>query len=211
MEQVELTAQSRSKQKTRGNKRLRLTGRVPAIVYGEAKEPEVISVDNHSTELALNGADSFSAIVNLDGVGEGKTPTIIRDIQRHPVTGKLEHIDFLRIDLSAPVAMDLPVILKGTPAGVRGGGILDHTMRVLSVRGLPLALPKEFVIDVSGLGLNESVHVSDLNIPEGVEVMVDAEEAVASVLVPRGVEEETEGEEEMTEPEVIGEKKDDEE
>jgi len=131
--------------------------------------------------------------------------TLIREIQRHPFKREVLHIDFLELVAGEKVAVDLPIVLVGTPAGVRdSGGILDQILREISIEVDPAHMPTHIEVDVSQLGINDSLHVSDLKVPEGIEVLVDAE-ATVCVVSPPHVEEEPAAPEAAAEAEAAAE------
>lgn len=205
MEQVQVSAELRQVGKMRASRRLRRTGRVPAVVYGGGKDPIFVSVDDHDMDLILRGASRASDIFNLK-IGEVEEQAVLREIQRHPVHNRLVHMDFLRIDLTKEIEVELAIHATDvTPAGVKAGGVLEHLTRELTVRCLSVNLPKYIEVDLSGLEVGESFHVSDLVLPEGVTVLNSEDTTLFAVTVPRAAVEEGEGEGE--EPEVIGGKK----
>lgn len=212
MEQAALTANERIKDKKRETRRMRRSGRIPAVVYGQNEAPHNIVLDEHELEMLLRGADYCSQVVNLALEGGKQKPTVIREIQRHPVTQKLIHVDFFRINLEEEIDMQVNLHVVGEqPQGVRDGGILETLSHSVNVRCKPMAIPQYIEVDLSKLGIGDTLHVSDLVVPEGVEILEAPEEALYSVHLPAmpSAEEEEEGAEEevAAEPEVIGEKK----
>jgi large subunit ribosomal protein L25 len=217
MKQMEIMAQPRVRRFKRDNNRLRRQGSVPSVIYGEKVEPASVAVDEHQMELILRGASRSSAIfrVTVDD-GRAVEQTLLRAVDRHPVTGRLIHIDFQRVDLEKEVEISIPIHATGaTPIGVRSGGILEHVQRAVTIRCKPLAMPQFIEVDLSNLEVHESIHVSDLKLPEGVVVMDSPEMALFAVVAPHVVVEEVapgaivEGEEGAAEPEVIARKKED--
>lgn len=213
MEQVQVRAEIREKINKGHNRRLRSQGGVPAVIYGGRQEPRNVMLDAHDMELILRGARHSSAVFSI-AAGEGaEETTIIRDIQRHPVDEQLVHVDFMRVDVDKSIEMRVPIHIVGSdPLGVKKGGILEHAARAVTVLCKPLLVPKFIEMDASELDLNATFHVSDLTLPEGVNILDDPETPLISILAPKVVEEEVEetpeGEEvEGEEPEVIGEKK----
>jgi len=181
-------------------RKLRQAGRVPAVLYGRELDPIHLSVDAHEAELLFRSIPVDNTIVELAVEGEKKPfSTLVREIQMHPWRGTLVHIDFLRVQEGVQVEVQVPVHLVGTPIGVReGGGVLEQIVHDLPIRCVPSAIPESIEVDVSGLGLQETVHVSDLEIPADVEVLLPPDRTICSVAVPRvAVEEgaEVEGEE----------------
>jgi large subunit ribosomal protein L25 len=206
MKQLDLKANSRSRAAKGDNRRLRASGRVPAIIYGgDAAQPQTIDISDHEMEMILHGAYRCTEVINL-GVGDATEPTLVRDIQRHPVSSRLVHMDFMRIDLNREVEVEVSVHGLGIPVGVREGGILDHLARTVTVRCTPINIPHSIDVDISELGFNQSLHVSDLKIPEGVRIMDAPDTPIFAVLAPRAVEEKP-AEAAVAEPEVIGVKK----
>lgn len=216
MEQVSLNAQSRSEIGKGFARRARQAGRIPAVIYGQGADPSHLSLDDHEFSLATS-RHGTSAIFNLQAGGED-TPCIIREAQRNPVTGKFLHIDFLRIDLTVESDFTVDIVAQGAPKGVKEGGVLETLARSVSIRCLPTVLPHEIFMDVSALGFGESLHASDLVLPEGVTLMDDPDMALFTVIAPRTEQEiealeaaqEGEAAEGEAEPEVIGEKSDEE-
>lgn len=212
MEQMRIDANLRERQAKGDNRRLRKQGLVPAVIYGGQQEAKTVAVNDHEVELILRGARRSNSIFNLIlGNGGDQEQTIIREVQRHPVTSKLIHIDFQRVDLESEVEVAVPIHAVGEiPKGVRGGGILEHVTRTVQIRCLPLSLPKRLDADLTNLDLNQSFHVSDLVLPEGVEVMAELDTPLYTILPPKG-EAEAVVEAGAGEPEVIGGKKPEEE
>lgn len=206
MEQTLISAELRQVGKMRASRRLRRTGRVPAVVYGGEKDPIFVSVDDHDMDLILRGASRAGNIFKLK-IGDVEESAVLREIQRHPVHNRLVHMDFLRVDLSKEIEVEVPVhATSATPAGVKDGGVLEHLTRELTVRCLSVDLPKYIEVDLSGLELGESFHVKDLVLPEGVTVLNSEDTTLFAVAVPRAISEEV-SEEAASEPEVIGGKK----
>lgn len=186
-------------------RKLRQIGRVPAVLYGRELEAMHLSVDAHDAELLFRSISVDNTIVSLEVDGE-KLPfeTLVREIQMHPWRASMMHVDFLRIQAGVEVDLDVPIHLEGVPAGVRlNGGVLEQIIHDLPVRCIPSKIPESFILDVTELDLNDTLHVSDIMFEEGVEPRIDVEQTICSVAVPR-VEEEPEVEDDEEEPEVIG-------
>src|SRR5215208_2741043 len=195
-------------------RKLRSAGRVPAIVYGHGRDPQAVSINTRELERLLDHIAAESTVIDLDIDGKGSR-TLIREIQRHPFKRQILHVDFQELVAGEKIIVRLPIVLMGVPDGVRmDGGILDQTMRELEVEVDPSNIPNHVEIDVTRLVIGSSLHVSDIPLPEGVEVMEDQDASVCVVSAPRAAIEETaavEGEAETAaEPEVIRAKKPDE-
>lgn len=166
-------------------RKIRVEGGLPAILYGHKQDPLSLVVDEADVRHILN-AHPDSPIVNLTIEGEGDVNTIIRDVQRHPTTGRLVHLDFQRIRLDEAVRVDVHVELDGIPVGVKDhGGILEASTRTVEVNCLPAAIPAAIHIDVSALGIQDSVRIGDIsgNYPD-VEFLDEPDTVLAAVSPP---------------------------
>jgi large subunit ribosomal protein L25 len=153
-----------------------------------------VSIENTIVDLSLKGARQPYKV-------------LIREIQRHPTRDEYLHIDFFHVAMDEKISVEVPIVLKGEPTGVRNkGGILDHQLRELEVYCLPGEIPEKIEVNVDGLDIGDAIHVRDLEVPEGVEIEADPDRSVATVLAPAVVTAEEEvvaAEEEPAEPEVI--------
>jgi large subunit ribosomal protein L25 len=193
---------------------LRRDGQIPAVIYGHAREPQPLSISSRDLDKLLSHISADNTVIDLALGSAGSARALIREIQRHPYKRQILHVDFQEIVAGEKVTVRVPLTLVGTPVGVRlGGGIVDHTMRELTIQVDPASIPNHIDVDVSELNLGESIHVSQLKVPNGVTVMDEAEAAVVVIATPRAAVEAaaTEGSESGTEPEVIRAKKPEEE
>lgn len=177
-------------------RQMRLGGRVPAVLYGKDMESVSLSVDAREALQLFHSISVENTVVGLAVEGE-KEPVqiLVREIQTHAYRDDLVHIDFLRIQKGVVVDVEIPVHLVGVAVGVKmGGGTMEQIIHELPVRCIPSKIPELLELDVSELDLGESLHVSDLAIPDGVEVTVDLGRTLCSVAAPRAeiVEEEEE-------------------
>lgn len=199
MKNVTLSAEKREGTGKGVARKLRQAGRVPAVVYGREMDSIHISLDGHEADLLFRSIPVDNTIIELTVEGD-KEPhqTLVRDIQTHPWKGTLVHVDFLRIQAGVMVDVNVPIHLVGTPIGVKDeGGVLEQTIHDLPISCIPSAIPESIELDVSGMELNDVLHVSDLVVGEGVEIQLPSERTVCSVSVPRAVIEEDEDEEEL--------------
>lgn len=204
MDSTQLTVTPRERIHKGDNRKVRREGRVPAVIYGGGQDPVMVSVDNHEMELILRGVHRTSALFEIDLDGR-REQTIIREIQRHPVTARLLHLDFMRIDMTKELDTVVSVQAVGaTPVGVRAGGVLESLTRQVNVRCMPGAVPQAFEVDCSAMQINDTLHVSDIKVPEGVVIMDDPDTALFSVTPPSVEPVEEAAEEAAAEPEVIG-------
>lgn len=193
---------------SRATRRLRREGLVPGVVYGGDGEAIPVQVGERELRHALAGA---GAVVDVTVDGGSSEPVILKDAQRHPVRGEVLHVDLLRVDLKKAIQSTTHVELIGgdDAPGVIDGGVLQQLVSELTIEARPNDIPASVQVDVSGLGLNESVHLSAITPPEGVTFLDDPDETtLATITPPRirgGVDESAEGEEIETETEVVGE------
>jgi large subunit ribosomal protein L25 len=207
MNNVTLSAERREGAGKGVARKLRQAGKVPAVLYGRDMEAVHIAIDAHDADLLFRSIPVDNTIIELTVEGT-KEPhqTLVREIQTHPFKGSLIHVDFLRIQAGVKVELNVPVHLVGTPVGVKDeGGVLEQTVYDLPVACIPSAIPESFEVDVSHLAVNDVLHVSDLDIGEGVEVLIPEERTICSVSVPRAaIEADAEGEELEDELELEG-------
>jgi len=178
-------------------RRARRDGNIPGVVYGPEIEPMVVSVPEREFRAAMKAAHSSSILsLNVDGK---ENKVILRELQRDPVTNKVVHVDFHAISMTKPINIDLPINFVGTPRGVKtDGGIMQATMRELEISCLPDNIPEHFEIDVTDLGIGDSLHVADLNIPN-VEILTPERRTVVVISAPTVIKSETTGTEEEAE------------
>ena len=183
-------------------RKLRGTGRVPAVLYGHGDRTESLSLDAHELELLMHSISVENTVIRLDVDGTG-ADVLIRDVQRHPYKPQVLHVDFILLHSDEAMKMRVPVRLIGTPAGVlNDGGVMDQVMYDLEVQCLPAHIPETADVDVSALQIGESVRVRDISIPN-VEILADSDLPVVSVLAPTVAAEEETGTEAPPEPEVV--------
>jgi len=195
--EARLSAEKREDTGKGAARRLRASGRVPAVVYGKDAETQSLSVDAHEADHLFQAISVENTIVDLEIDGEkGPVRTLVREIQVHPYRPTLLHIDFYRIQEGVRVEVEIPLHLNGVPEGVKNsGGILQQVIHELPVKCLPTDIPDSIELDVTGLDVGDSVHVSDLDLGEDVEVLLDPERTVCSVVMPKVVVVEEEEEE----------------
>jgi len=197
-----LTVAPRSAEGSRANRRLRRTGLVPGVVYGGEGEPIAFQVDARTLRQALAHG---GAVISLTVEGERATPVVLKDQQRHPVTGDTLHVDLLRVDLRQKIGAVVVLELTGADEapGVKAGGVLEQVTRELNIEALPTAIPDTIELDVSAAEIGDTITLDAVTAPEGVELLDDAETVVATVTPPRLS---TEPSDEIeTETEVVGE------
>ena len=190
MATAQLSASTRSTSGKGAARSLRRDGRLPAIIYGHAREPLSLSVPEREFERLLERVAAENTVIELT-IDGAMSRTLIREIQRHPVRRNVLHVDFQELVAGERMIVRIPIVLKGTPEGVRNnGGILSQILQELECRVDPLNMPGKIEVDVTDIAIGHSIHVSEMTIPEGVEVVDDPESTVCIVAAPK-VEEET--------------------
>ncbi len=208
MEDKKLIAKKRSLEGSSNARRLRGTGNLPGVVYGSDKAPVSIEVDTHAFGQILHHHTSESLLIDISLEGEGDLSVLVKDVQHHPVSSELIHIDLMRVEANKPISVDIALELVGEAEGVKAGGILDHVMHSIAVECLPGDLVESFEVDVSALEIGQQLQVSSLNLGSKYKIMVDEEAILAGVSGPMAEEEEEVEEiDASAEPEVITEKK----
>lgn len=179
-----LSADDRSATGKGPNRRLRMAGRIPGVIYGKGREAQSVVLDPTALEKLLHKSGAgLNTLIDLSVAGSTDT-VLVKELQRHPVHGTYVHVDFFKVDMTQKIIVSVPIHFIGKARGVEFGGILDHPLREIEVECLPRAIPEHIEVDVSALEIGQAIHVRDLRLPEGVQVMTDAELPVASVVLP---------------------------
>ena len=188
-----LVAETRDEVGSRSTRRLRTSGRIPGVVYGDGVGPLPVSVEARTLRSALTTSAGLNALlsVRLDGK---EYAAMAREIQRHPVRGTVTHVDFQVVDPDRPVSAEVTVVLTGEPIELQHqDGVLDQQLFAITVRAKPSEIPQHFEVDISEITVGSAVRIADLTIPSGVEVDLDPETIIAAGQPPRVVREEGEG------------------
>ncbi len=176
-------------------RRLRASGQVPAVLYGKDQEPVSLTLDAREALRLFHSISVENTIVNvrIDDDKE-ELETLVREIQMHPYRPDIVHVDFYCIERGVALEVEIPANYNGTPQGVRDGGVLEVILHEFRVRCLPSMIPESIEIDISHLDIGDSVHVNEVSMAEGVELLTDPGQTACLVSAPR-VEEEPEEEE----------------
>ncbi|HTH49352.1 MAG TPA: 50S ribosomal protein L25 [Candidatus Limnocylindria bacterium] len=215
MKSVALNAHPRSLARRKGAKAVRANGRIPAVIYGRHNPAQNLEVDATEFDLVVHQAHSEIILVDLavPGDANAKRMAIVQDVQHHPLSGDVLHIDFHEVHADETVTIEVPVEAVGTPEGVKtGGGTLEHVRFRLRVRCLPGDLPEQINVDVSALKVGQTLHIGELVAPKGVELMGDKAIpvfAVSAPVVEEAAATATPAEGDAKQPEMIKEKKED--
>lgn len=187
MEQIVLEAKERSEKGKTVIKHSRREGWIPAVVYGRKSDTQLLFIPVAALDKALHRGAAHK-IINLEIAGKNgkdEKPCVIHEIQRDVFGKRVLHIDFHQISMEEKITAKIPLTLKGEAPGIKEGGVLDHVLWEVEVKALPLTLPEKLTADISGLLINQSIHVRDIPLPEGVEILEDSSEVVAVIHPPR--------------------------
>lgn len=198
MDQVKLSCAARSDRGSAAARRMRRTGAVPAVLYGQGADPVTVTVDGRELHAALHTDAGANALIDLQ-LGDKNQLTVVREVQRHPVRGGITHLDFVRISLTEKIEAEVLLEAQGVPTGVReDGGVLETVNNSVMIEALPTDIPGSIAIDISGLHIGESLSISDLPALAGIEYLADPETTLYTVQAPR-IEEEVVPEVELDE------------
>lgn len=213
MAEILLEALARE-EKGKSVRRLRRSGFIPAVIYGIGKTGQSVKIDQKIFTTAVKGHVLDNLVVHLklhDQADAKPRMALIRDFQMDPLKDTIIHVDFQEVSLERKLRTKVRIESIGDPVGVtQEGGLLECALREIEIECLPMNIPESIDVDVSQLRVGGSLHVGDIAVPEGIEVLTTKELVVFTVAAVRA-EEEAPKEAEMTEPEVIGKKKETEE
>lgn len=207
MQFATLQADVRTKTGSGDSYRLRESGKIPAVFYGKGKENLHLSVVTRALEKILNSEKGMNTLIELQVTGKSPYTVLVRDFAADPIRRNFTHVDFVYVDVNQKIHVNVPIILKGKPVGLKEGGILEHSIRKLDVECSPANIPSKIEVDVSGLKVGDNLHLHDLKLPEGAVAKAKQDLLIAAVFIPK--------EQDLTtaapvvgEPEVLTEKKD---
>ena len=203
MATVSLAAKTRDTIGTGNARKLRQAGEVPAVIYGHSRDAQSLSLNARDLEKLLTQIAGTSTVVEL--TVDGKTArTLIREVQKHPFKKQIMHIDFQELVAGEKVTVDVPLVFVGIPEGVRlSGALLEQILHRIEVLADPANIPNHIDVDVTHLAMGHSLHVRDIQLPEGLEVLSDEDATICAVIAPRAVVEATPEGEAVAEPELI--------
>jgi len=193
MKSVALKSFPRAATRRGGAKKLRESGRVPAVIYGRSIQPQNLELKSKDIEDLIHHSASENTLLDLEieQDARAKRLAILQDVQYHAVTGRVLHVDLHEVQENEKVTINVPVEPVGEAAGVKtGGGVLEHVMFKLRVRALPKDLPEVITVDVSLLEIGSAIHVGEVKVAEGIEVLGNKELTVFAVATPKTEEEE---------------------
>ncbi len=187
MKSVLLNAFPRTQSRRGGSKKLRDSGRIPAVIYGRQQQPQNLEITSKELDNLIHHSVSENLLVDL-AVKDDARPkrlALVQEVQHHALSGKMLHVDFHEVAENEKVTIMVPVETIGEASGVKnGGGILEHVLFKIKVRALPKDLPEAIIVDVSNLEIGQSIHIGDIKAPEGVEILGDKHISVIAVAAP---------------------------
>lgn len=204
-EKITVKAKKRDELGTGDSRRLRRDGKIPVALYGGGEESLSIVAELGDLAAILRSDSGVNTIFSLDVEGVGTNDVIFHDRQIDPVKGTLIHADLRRIAKGEKLELTVPIHLVNEPQELEEGGVLTQAMREVKVLCIPSKIPDFIEVDVSGLTIDDSIHVSDIKVEEGVEIHEDPEQVVASIVIVKELDLEPTPEEEVEEPELVGE------
>ncbi len=207
--QVKLIAERRTAIGRSAVRKLKASGAIPAIIYGAKDKPEALQVSKRDIGTILSHASGENILVELEIAGSANRLALLQEVQHAPIGGDVLHVDFHAVSMDETIEADVPLEPTGTANGVKNfGGLLEQSLRSLSIECLPRDLPDVISVDVSALNIGDAIHVREIPLPSGVTTRMPPDLTAISVLPPTVEEEPVAGAVEApTAPEVIKEKK----
>ncbi|MBP1970355.1 large subunit ribosomal protein L25 [Virgibacillus natechei] len=207
---VKLQATKRDDYTKSQTKEIRTSGRIPGVVYGKAKEPITVSVDN--LELVKTVRDEGrNAIISLDVDNDKAVDVMLHDYQMDSLKNELLHVDFYIVNMAEEMDVTVALRLEGEAAGSKDGGVLQQPLYELQVRAKPADIPEEITVNIDSLGIGDSITIDDLPTGANYEFTEDEDTTIATILTPDNLDDEEESADGDAEPELVGSKKDEDE
>jgi len=198
MGDILLKAQVREETGKEISRKLRAQGLIPAILYGPSVQPIPLVVNPTAVLKILEKEQAASSFLDLE-ITDAKNSQIkkvlIKDVDFHPTTDQLIHVDFYQITVGKELTLDVPIVIVGKAKGVEKGGVLEQNLRELTISCLPKLVPSHIEIDVANLDIGDSIHVADISVPEGIKIENDPQVPVVTLVAPEEAKAEAEGEE----------------
>ncbi len=187
MSETALVVEAREAVGKGANRKLRAAGKAPAVLYGRGRDSLPLAIDPRVLDKILRASGSNTLLdLTVEGHAERtESVALVREMQRHPLCGDIVHVDFYEVDLTRAVTIEVPVHLTGKARGLDFGGILEHTLREISLECLPRAIPESIEVDISAMEVGDVIHVSELALPEGVSLVTDGDLGVVHIAMPQ--------------------------
>lgn len=207
-----LIVKKRNNQGTSSSRRMRSDGLLPGIIYGSDKESDIVEMNLNQVEKILKNHSSDTVLIEVDLEDEGSVRVLLKEVQYHPVTSSILHVDLQRVVAGKPIQVDVAIELSGEPEGVKSGGIIDHKIHSLSVECLPKDMIESIPVDITNLEIGDSLVVSDITVTSKIKILTDENLQVICINAPKVSSDEDveEADEVSVEPEIITEKNEEE-
>ena len=194
-----LIVKKRNNQGTSSSRRMRSDGLLPGIIYGSDKESSIVEMNLNQVEKILKNHSSDSVLIEVDLEDEGSVRVLLKEVQYHPVTSSILHVDLQRVVAGKPIQVDVAIELNGEPEGVKSGGIIDHKIHSLSVECLPKDMIESIPVDITNLEIGDSLTVSDIIVTSKIKILSDENLQVISINAPKVIDSSDEETEEAEE------------
>jgi large subunit ribosomal protein L25 len=193
--ELKLKARTRTETGKGAARRIRAAGEVPAVMYGHGTDPRPLAVKKEELQDVMHGEAGLNVLLDLqvvDGKEKDSHLVMIKELQKHPFKEKVLHVDFLKVARDERVTMKVPISILGeeTATGLKAGGTLQHNLWELEVECLPAEVPDHLYADISEVKIGEHLSVADIEAPEGITIITEAEDVILTILAPRLVVEE---------------------
>ncbi len=166
-------------------RRLRLVGKIPAVLYGAGDANQTLALDERLLDKVLHTAAGANVLIDLTINEKEKFVTRVKEVQSHPISRSIRHIDLQAVDLTKKMEVEVPLHFEGKCAGVKEGGVLEVSRRKLLVRCLPTAIPEFITVDISGLQIGDNLHANDLQLADGIEFPHTENFSIVQVVAPQ--------------------------
>jgi len=186
MADISLNVKERETGKS-ATQRLRRENLIPAIIYGKGKENVPIGIDAAELKKALTKGGGINTLLhlNIDGKKKIKKTAIVKDIQRDPVSLRYRHVDFFELELTKEVEVEVPILFSGKAEGLQAGGIVQPVIRAVKVKCFPNKIPAKIEVDITPLNIGDSLKISDIKVIGEYTILLDAEDTIVTVNVPK--------------------------
>jgi len=185
-EEIRVAATSREETGTGDARRLRRAGWLPGVINDEKGQSRLIKLNLHDFDVMLHHHTSENLMINVDVDGKPGGKVLLKEVQHHPLTGEVLHVDFVEVSMTRKMRVEMPIVLTGEPVGVaQEGGIMEQMLREVEVECLPQDLIEHFEVDVSHLGIGDALMVGDLTVSDAFTLITAPDVAVAAVAAPR--------------------------
>lgn len=195
MKKIKLLAKKREGTGKGVAHKLRANEQIPAVLYGNNRESQALMLGIKEAGTVIGG----HKLIDLD-FGEGQVTVILKDMQRHPVTGKVTHMDFQAVDLNQKITITVSIYLTGSPEAIKVGGVVHQIIKEVELECFPTEMPDSLNVDITPLKIGDSLSISDIELPETMKIFRSSEDVIVNIVAPKVAEDTPEEEEEEEAP-----------